>query len=116
MSKINLTKKQFVSILDGLQKQFAHDSKCCDAFEVILPEASVCLYNNNHIVKPVVDLLVELMGDNREANEYKIGLIDYFIYDIDFGRDVREGNDNIADAGKLYDYLVELSEEKKKKT
>lgn len=79
-----ITKKLFIEVISALKKQSDHDSKCTDAFNIILPEDRVVGYDNNIIMLQLITLLKLSFKDDSDW-------IDYYIYEIDFGRDYVEG-------------------------
>jgi len=84
LGTIVITKELFKETIEALEKQYAHDSKCTDAFNIILPEDRVVGYDNNIIMLQLITLLKLSFKDDSDW-------IDYFIYDLDFGRDYKEG-------------------------
>ena len=80
-----ITKDQFKSIIQALKNQHDHDEKCSKAFQIILPNDHISIYDNSFIINQTIKLLEELTND-----EYK--LIDYFIYELEFGAKYVDGN------------------------
>ncbi len=105
-NKQKLTKKQFVTIMDALQKQIEYDSQSTEILAKVFRNDYISGYDNGTIVDATIKLVEELMGDvpNKLSS---MTFVSYFIWEMDFGKKVMEGNDDIADAGKLYDYLCE---------
>jgi hypothetical protein len=79
-----ITKELFIETIGTLQQQTAHDIKCSNAFEVILPDAVLAIYDNQLIINQLVKILKIATDDNSDW-------IEYFIYDLDFGVNWKEG-------------------------
>jgi len=102
-----MTRELFIETIEALQKQDEHDSKCVEAFEVILNNSFVSNYDNRYLTNQLVKLLQVAMNDEGKGGQ--LSLIEYFLYDLDFGRKYNEKEHGItpylSDAGKLWDYL-----------
>lgn len=86
---ITISKELFIESINEIEKQLIHDRNCNKAFQTILPNDYVSGYDNNLILNQLIKLLKSSVGD-----EY--GWIDYFIYDLDFGRDYVPSKVSIA--------------------
>ena len=107
-----LNKKQFIDVLNALRDQNDKDNRIDAFFRKELPNADFCA---NEIHSGLWYVLIRLLTDSFPQNAYSINDIDYFVYEIDFGRkykegDVKDANGKIIDfstAEKLWDYLTE---------
>lgn len=79
-----MTKDLFISSITALKDQFDKDRKCSEAFAVILPYDNVSSYDNSVITDAMLALLKECSSD-------VYGWIDYFVWELDFGRKYTEG-------------------------
>lgn len=102
-----MTREVFIDTIEALQNQDEHDSKCAKAFKTILHNDYVSNYDNHWLTNLLVKILQMSMND-----EGKNSTIEYFLYELDFGRKYTEGcitdngeNIDLSDAGKLWDYL-----------
>lgn len=106
---IQMSRELFSETIEILKKQRAHDRKCSKAFSVILPNDFISNYDNSLLENQLVKLLQIAMDD-----EFKHSWIDYFMHELDFGRDYKEGcatmkdgsNIDLSSADSLYDFLV----------
>jgi hypothetical protein len=104
-----ITKELFVKVINALKEQSDHDDKCVDAFNVILPDDRVMGYSNTKLVIMLQDLLELSFKDNTEHS-----WIEYFIYELDYGRKYTEGcateadgtNIDLSTPEKLYKFLL----------
>jgi hypothetical protein len=84
------------------------DSKCSEAFSVILPHDHVSGYDNHLVIDQLLKLLKIAMNDDK-TNSW----IEYFLYELNFGPKYYHGCANnadgsfidLSDAGKLWDFL-----------
>ena len=112
---ITFTKKMFIETINDIQKQYEHDSKCGDAFSVILPEDFITSYDNHYIFNSLLEIIKIAFNDNHEDS-----WIDYYIYELDFGKKFKMGmvtdkNNNdcdLSNAETLYKFLKENFKEK----
>ena len=81
---MKITKKQFIESIKALEAQHRHDSKCSDAFKVILPEDYITSYKNSFLHNQLVNLIEKLTND-------RMGWIDYYIYELDYGKEYEDG-------------------------
>lgn len=113
MAKPCLTKEQFVEYIGRIKKTSDKDDMFSEAIEKACNDDCrvIGLYGTE--CSTMVDLLSLAMGleiGTRDGNE-----IEYFIYDLDFGKDYKEGcftemdgtPIDISTAEKLYDYITE---------
>lgn len=113
MAKPCLTKEQFVEYIGRIKKTSDKDDMFSEAIEKACNDDCrvIGLYGAECLT--MVDLLSLAMGleiGTRDGNE-----IEYFIYDLDFGKEYKEGcftemdgtPIDISTAEKLYDYITE---------
>ena len=94
--------------MEALEKQQEHDNKCSDAFQIILPSDYISAYDNSYIQKQLIKLMQVAMKD-----EGRDSWIDYFIWELEFGKKYKFGcatnadgsNIDLSSAGALYDFL-----------
>ena len=112
-----ISKEEFCKYISILKKQYEKEDLITKAFRQVDEEADVSfisLYSSERSV--ILDLLNVVM--DAETNPQIGSDIEYFCYDLDFGKVYEDGkkdwikdeNDEIIDlstAEKLYDYLVE---------
>lgn len=84
---LTLTRDYFIKTMAQLEIQDRHDAKCIDAFNVILTEGSYVMgYNNGWVKNQLIDIIELAMNDIGKHT-----WIDYFIYDLDYGRNYKKG-------------------------
>lgn len=102
---IILSKETFVNSLNKVRDNIDREARVS---EVLYREGigDVLLIS---CVDPVLDILEELF----EHNDLNKGLIEYFCWEIDFGREYKQGcltyqgeDVDISSAEKLYDFLI----------
>jgi len=102
-----ISKEMFVACILAIQRQEEYDHKCIDAFQTILNEDRIVIgYDNSVLSTQIINLLVACMNDNGQW-------IEYFIYDLDYGKEYHEGSVmqkdktpiDISTEEKLYDFL-----------
>lgn len=108
---MKINKKMFIKTIDSIENQLNHDHKCCEAFNIILPSDYVSGYDNGRLYDQMIKLLQYLTNDNSDD-----GWIEYFIWELDFGRKYKKGcckingkDVNLSSSGKLYDVLKEIN-------
>ena len=80
-----ISKELFVESINAIKKQEEYDHKCTDAFQIILNEDRIIIgYDNSILRTQLIRVLEKLMEDNGEW-------IQYFIYDLDYGKNYKEG-------------------------
>ena len=77
-------KTLFLQSMDALQKQRTRDNLCNEAFQTILPSDFVSGYDNSLLEMNIINTWKELLKDESEW-------IEYFIYELDFGKDYKKG-------------------------
>lgn len=101
-----ISKEDFVKILESLDKYRQDEVKMADAMSQCSDGFRVDFYPGGKYQ----DLIITLLG----IMFYEKDIIEYFVYECDFGREadkyfITEGDREIHfyTAGDLYDYLVE---------
>lgn len=113
MAKSCLTKEQFVEYIGRIKKTCDKDDMLSEAVEKACNDDCRVIGLYGAECSTMVDLLSLAMGleiGTLDGNE-----IEYFIYDLDFGKDYKEGcltamdgtPIDISTAEKLYDYITE---------
>lgn len=104
-----MDKQLFIDSINALKKQSEHDNNCYNAFKVILPHCHVTSYDNSVITEAFISFLkIEMKDTNKD------GWIDYFIYELDYGKNYTEGMCKYKDGSiidistpeKLFDFLI----------
>ena len=103
-----ITKEKFVEILSAIEKQFEYDDKCHNAFSVILKNDYVSGYDYSLVFNSLIDLLRNQLNDKGDW-------INYFIWDLKFGKNYKSGmikdknkNDiDLSNKENLYIFLIE---------
>ena len=83
---MSMTKELFIETIGELEKQKIHDRKCSDAFKVLLPHDYTSGYDNHFIQEQLIKLLKIATNDT-----HKDSWIEYFIWELDFGKLYKEG-------------------------
>lgn len=73
----------FIESINAIQQQYEHDYKCSQAFKTILNNDYISGYNNDIIHLQLIKILETLISKNYNREQ---SWIDYFIYDLDFGK------------------------------
>ena len=81
-----MTKELFIESIEQLQKQYEHDLKCSEAFRVILPHDYLSGYDNSKLQEQLVKILQVEMNDEGDHS-----WIEYYIWELDFGKDFKDG-------------------------
>lgn len=85
MNNFTINKQNFTSILNVVKEKMEHDDKCTKAFQIILPNDFVSGYDNSKLYDQLLNILKIALDDN-----HKDSWIDYFIYELNFGKDMTE--------------------------
>ena len=80
LGNVVFTKELFVETINEIEKQHRHDSKCSEAFRVILPNDYISNYANHWLQNQLVKVLQIAMNDN-----HKDSWIEYYMWELDFG-------------------------------
>ena len=107
--KINITKELFCEIFEVIRKQMELDDKCGDAFNIILPNDFTSGYDNSLLSNQLLKLVKVAFNDNTRES-----WIDYFIWELNFGKSYSEGcacykdgsNINLSSVNDLYEFLI----------
>lgn len=115
-----ISKNKFVKIINTLKdysKRQENLNKAMDALSNAYGEAfSNSFYPLNKYESIIIDLLN--MEFNLKSNEYVGTDLDYFVYELNYGKQYKPGciqdangtNIDISTPGKLYDYLISLQD------
>ena len=103
-----ITKELFISAIDAIKQQFEHDDKCGEALKVLFSDGGG-FYDYYPVLYALETVLKNDLDDNGEGS-----LIEYFIYELDFGKKwtkhsitEKDGKPvKMRNAGELYDYLI----------
>jgi hypothetical protein len=105
-----MNKELFVNTIEQIKKQEEMDIRNSERLNEIFPNAfnANLIYNNQLLKDQLLKLLKIEMNDGDDW-------IEYFIYELDYGKKYREGvavkndgvNINLSDSGFLYDFLKE---------
>ena len=90
-SQMSIGKKLFIQTIGEIEKQKIHDQKCSDAFQVILPHDYTSGYDNSYAMGQLIWLLKKATNDI-----HKDSWIEYFIWELDFGRLYKKGSIQIS--------------------
>jgi len=102
-----MNKENFVKIINAIKEQREIDRKATEALDSIFIDVIGGFYDNETLFSVIENYLVEHFKDES-------GWIEYFIYDLDFGKDWKEDSCSeedgtiidISTIEKLYDFLV----------
>lgn len=107
MKNITIIKPLFKSAIRALQQQRDHDRKCTKALATVFPaDHIICGYDTHVVEEMLVAILKQAMDD-----DHKHSWIDYYIYELDFGRSWKESSitiDNKSIRLQTIDDLWEL--------
>lgn len=76
-----MKKETFIKSIEAIKLQWDNDKEKAQLLSKVFPEnyEANMLYDNNIMKEAFIDLLTEQMNDND-------GFIEYFIYELDFGK------------------------------
>lgn len=103
-----MTKELFITTLNSIKKQIEIDKKNSSMLQEMFPDDSIyCGYNNSELFNSLNLILKEQMKDDDDW-------IDYFMYELDFGKKYRKGmvkeSDgtiiDLSNAERLYEFLI----------
>ena len=86
LGNIVFSKELFIETISEIEKQVRHDSKCSDAFQIILPSDWISSYDNYFLQNQLLKILQIAMNDN-----HKDSWIEYFMWELDFGNEYKTG-------------------------
>lgn len=98
-----MTKEKFVELINFIDMKRQQENEFCGMLERMCPEEYVNAFLYSEYETQVVELIKEIFGISDDDD-----ILEYFLYDLEFGRDYREDvcDFDLSDAGKLYDYLT----------
>jgi len=79
-----MTKELFIESIEKLEAQFRHDQKCSEAFSFILKNDYVSGYDNGILIGQILKVIKDAVNDKDDW-------IDYYVYELDFGKEYRDG-------------------------
>ena len=103
-----MNKELFIDTINSIQKQIEIDRKNSSMLQEMFPDDSIyCGYNNSELFNALNKTLKESMKDEYDW-------IDYFMYELDFGKKYYDGcvldkDKSIIDlstAENLYEFLI----------
>lgn len=107
LGNVVFSKELFIETINEIEKQHRHDSKCSEAFRVILPNDHISNYANHWLQNQLIKVLQIAMNDN-----HKHSWIGYYMWELDFGLKYYKGCVKIHDkdfklktASDLWDLL-----------
>ena len=107
---LRITKKFFVETMNIIEKQMKHDWEFSDKLSDIYG-CYVEPYDNYPMLEHLITILTETLEPH--LNKRDDAMIEYFIYELDFGKKYSEGcysvdneNVDISTTEKLYDHLL----------
>ena len=113
MSKVLLTKDEFINYMNEYKKIYDSSEKLNEALRTYDNCTDFSGFSNFRALSLIEDLLVRLMNDEvNDSDGYS--MISYFIYELEFGSKYREGMIteadgtpiNLSSVESLYDYLA----------
>lgn len=112
------SKKFFRECLSKIKQQLEFDIKCSHSIKMLFPSAfkANLIYDNSRIVEQLIKVLKIAFKDN-----HKHSWIDYFIWELDFGKKNKylkaidkDGNDiPLYSASDLYNLLIKNMNDEK---
>lgn len=112
MRRFVISKELFVETIEKIKQQYNHDLQCAEKLKDVFPNAFIAnlMYENHYIMNQLVKLLQVAFNDETEYS-----MIEYFLWELDFGKKNNElsayradkSKIDLSNAGKLYDYLTE---------
>lgn len=107
-----MDRELFIESIEQLRLQDELDERKSRLLSQVFPNAFEpnLLYDNHYIKNQLLKVFQVLLNES-----YPDSWIEYFIFDLDYGRNFRMGmvtrddgtNVDLSDAGKLYDFLME---------
>lgn len=102
-----ISRELFIETIDAIEKQFKHDEECEKAIKILFKDGQG-FYDYSEVLLALEQVLKLEFND-----QHKDSWIDYFIYELDFGK--KWTKNSITDkgvsikmrnAGELYEYLI----------
>jgi len=106
-----ITKEKFIEVLAFLKKKQSQENRFCELLEEMVPDTFVHAFVYADFESELVKLL-KIALDLPDENDD----IEYFLYELDFGKDYKPGTVTEEDGTeidmsspeKLYNYLVKI--------
>lgn len=113
---MKISRNDFIKYLKRFLEYKTREDHLCDALSDYCED--FWIYHPKDIESLIIDLLIELTGDNKEDS-----IIEYWMYELDAGKSWQpntitdeNGNDiKLQTSNDLYDYLVKYDERKRLK-
>lgn len=86
LGNISFSKDLFIETINEIEKQHRHDTKCSEAFRVILPNDYISNYANHWLQNQLIKVLQLAMNDNHSHS-----WIEYYMWELDFGLKYSKG-------------------------
>lgn len=86
LGNVVFSKDLFIETINEIEKQHRHDSKCSEAFRVILPNDYISNYANHCLKNQLIKVLQLAMNDNHNHS-----WIEYYMWELDFGLKYSKG-------------------------
>lgn len=76
-----MKKESFVRIINAIDAQYSKDKENAKLLEKVFPDSTIIPSYCDELINSVVDALKSEMNDKKDS------WIDYYIYELDFGRE-----------------------------
>lgn len=118
-----ISKEKFVEYINFIKSLDDKEIKLQDGLQACFGKENIgCVFVFNEVVPKMIEMLCDLMETKYNRDPHIGDDIQYFIYDLDFGKskDAKEAviSDNkvydLSTAEKLYDFILESNKEETK--
>lgn len=108
-----MIKELFIESIEAIRKQYEKDIEVSKNLSKVFPNAFQSnLLPDNHILNNAIIKILQVENNDFELCEYGQSWIEYFCYELDFGKKFKigmvkkDGKDiDISDSGKLWEFL-----------
>lgn len=116
-----ISKEKFVEYINFIKSLDDKESKLQDGLQACFGKENVgCIFVFNEVVPKMIEMLCDLMEVEYNRDPHIGDDIQYFIYDLNFGKSkdaveaiITDGKTyDLSTAEKLYDYILESNKEK----
>ena len=116
-----ISKEKFVEYINFIKSLDDKESKLQDGLQACFGKENVgCVFVFNEVVPKMIEMLCDLMNIEYNRDQHIGDYIQYFIYELDFGKSkdaveaitVDEKTYDLSTAEKLYDFILESNKEK----
>lgn len=104
---MKLTKEQFVKYLNVYKRILEEENEVANTL-------NICEWRGQDWVGEYYDLFHDMC--EADTNRVFGSIVDYYVFEMDFGTKHSEENQDIATPEALYDYIIELEKESKQVT